>query len=313
MPGARPAHRPPARCSLLLPYKVAPAVRARDADGLMRALAPLETPHAGSLRGAHKFSLYKVAEAELKDGGEAIGWAVELARRDEPIAKQFAAQLCALHADAFDLRPAEVLGILQVCAEDLNWEVRETAAGVLARLLVRQSDAFLVVLSTWAASKSANRRRAAVVAVKLSARIIPEKAEALLDLLEPLASDPDEYVRRNFGAFAVGDGLLRAAPAQTLKRLARWAKSPDLWTRWNVASAFTAAEARRHPEAALPILRKLAADLRPMVARAVVRALVNLAGQDRALVLRAVGAWGEDAPRRAAASALKARLLGRAL
>ncbi|HEY6098217.1 MAG TPA: HEAT repeat domain-containing protein, partial [Anaeromyxobacter sp.] len=94
---------------------------------------------------------------------------------------------------------------------------------------------------------------------------------------------------------------------------ARWARAPDLWTRWNVASAFTSAEARRHAEAALPVLRRLAADERPMVARAVVRALANLAVEDRARVLRAVGAWGEDAPRRAAASALKARLLGRSM
>jgi len=311
MPAGPATRRPPAPRSLLIPYKVAPAVRARDADALMRALTPLVTPHAGSIRGAHKFALYKVAEAELEDGDAAIRWAVELARRDEPIAKQFAAQLCALHADAFGKRPAEVLGVLQVCAEDENWEVRETAAAVLSRLLVRQPAAFLVVLRSWAASRSANRRRAAVVAVKLAARIIPEHAEALLDLLEPLASDSDEYVRRNFGAFAVGDGLLRAAPAPTLRRLARWAKAPDEWTRWNVASAFCAAEARRHREEALPILRKLAADLRPRVTRAVVRALVNLAAADRAGVLRAVGAWGEDAPRRAVASALKARLLGR--
>ncbi len=296
-----------------MPPRVTTAVRALDADGLLRALAPLTTAHAGSLRGAHKFALYKVAEAELRDARPAILWAVELGRRSEPIAKQFAAHLCALHADAFDRRPAEVLGILQVCAEDENWEVRETAAGVLSRLLVRQPDAFLVVLRAWARSKSANRRRAAVVAVKLSARVIPERAEALLDLLEPLASDSDEYVRRNLGPFALGDGLLCAAPQVTLKRLARWAKASDEWTRWNVASALTAAEARRHAEAALPLLRKLASDERPMVARAVVRALVNLAAADRAGVLRAVGSWGEDAARRAAANALKTRLLGRAM
>lgn len=313
MPRARPARRAPREPSALLPPGVAPAVRARDTGMLLEALEPLLTAHAGSIRGAHKFALYKVAEADLKDAGGAIEWAGGLASRREPVAKEFAAHLCAVHVGAFDEHADEVLDVLKRCADDENWEVRETAAGVLSRYLVRRPEDFALVLRTWSQSRSANQRRAVVVAVKLAARVVPAKAGELLDLLEPLAADPDEYVRRNLGPFALGDGLLRAAPDLTLKRLARWAKDRDEWVRWNVASAFTAAEARRHIEAALPILRVLAADTRPMVARAVVRALVNLAQGNRAAVLRGVGAWGEDEPRRAAASALKARLVGRAM
>jgi len=65
----------------MLPGGVAPAVRARDSQMLLDALAPLVTEHANSIRGAHKFALYKVAEAEIEDAAAAVDWAVELAGR----------------------------------------------------------------------------------------------------------------------------------------------------------------------------------------------------------------------------------------
>jgi len=109
----------------------------------------------------------------------------------------------------------------------------------------------------------------------------------------------------------VGDAFLTVAPAPTLRRLDRWARSKDEWVRWNAASAFTAAAGRAHTAAGLQVLRVAAADGRPMVSRAVVRALLNLAQEDRTAVVRAVSAWGEDGPRRAAAAAFSSRLHGR--
>ncbi len=313
MPRARPPRRPARPVSTLLPAGVAPAVRARHSEMLVDALSPLVTAHANSIRGAHKFALYKIAEASLTEPAEAIEWAVELAARPEPVAKEFALHLLALSLEGSDAHGKAVVGVLEACADDGNWEVRESAGGVLARFVVERPEAFRPLLRRWAHASSPNLRRAVVLALKYAVRDAPARAEEFLDLLEPLAADGDEYVRKNLGPFAVGDAMLRAAPEPTLKRLDRWARSKDEWVRWNAASAFGAASARRHLARALPILRVAASDNRPMVARAVVRSLVNLAQEDRAAVVRAVGAWGEDEARRAAASAFQARLLGRSM
>jgi hypothetical protein len=313
MPRARPPRHHASPDGALLPPGVAAAVRTRDSDLLLASLKPLITAHANSIRGAHKFALYKVAEAEVTDPAEARRWAAELSKRPEPIAKQFAMQLTALHRAGAASEAAAVLRVLERGADDDNWEVRETAGGVLARFVVEQPGEFTPVLKSWSRSKSANLRRAVVLAAKYTVRVVPARAGELLDVLDPLACDGDEYVRKNLGPFAIGDGFLRAAPGPTLRRLDRWARAKDEWSRWNAASAFTAASARAHLAAALPILRLAAADPSPMVARAVVRALANLAQEDRAAVTRALGAWGEDGPRRGAASAALQGLRGRAL
>ena len=309
----RPARHHATADSTMLPPGVAAAVRARDSGLLLASLAPLVTAHADSLRGAHKFALYKIAEAELQDGAEARRWASELSKRGEPIAKQFAMHLVALHSAHARTEADAVVRVVQRGADDENWEVRETAGGVLARLLDEAPDTFGPVLKAWSRSPSANLRRAVVLALKYAVRSQPSKADDFLDVLEGLASDGDEYVRKNLGPFALGDGFLRAAPGPTLRRLDRWARSKDEWVVWNCVSAFTAASARKHAEEGVRILRIAAADGRPMVARAVVRALVNLAQGDRSKVVRAVSAWGEDPARRAAASAFQARVIGRSM
>lgn len=309
----RPVRRLASPDGALLPPGVKAAVRARDSALLVEALKPLVTAHAGSLRGADKFALYKIAEAELGDAAAARAWAALLSERGEPISKQFAMQLVALHAGSAGSALRESVKVVKQGADDGNWEVRETAAGVLARLLSQAPDAFLPTVLAWSRSPSANLRRAVVLALKYAVREAPSRAEGFLDILEGLAKDGDEYVRKNLGPFAIGDGFLRAAPEPTMKRLERWAKSQDEWVRWNGVSAFTAAAARPQFKRALPLLRVAAADKRPMVSRAVVRALLNLAQEDRVAVVRAVASWGEDEPRRAAAAAFSQALHGRTM
>ncbi|MEW5934280.1 MAG: hypothetical protein AB1816_11935, partial [Bacillota bacterium] len=109
-----------------------------------------------------------------------------------------------------------------------------------------------------------------------------EWAEPLLELVEPLLTDPHPYVRRNLGPFVIGDQLLRSYPAQTLARLYRWAERPDAVTRWNVAMVFTSAEGRRHREAGMRILEILASDTRSPVARAVAAARRRLGEEGQA-------------------------------
>lgn len=311
MPRRRPSRHHASLDGSLLPPGVAAAVRTRDSELLIESLAPLVTKHANSIRGAHKFALYKVAEAELTEAASARKWAGDLSRRKEPIAKQFAMQLLALHAADAAANAEAVVAVLERGADDDNWEVRETAGGVLARLIVEASGPYTTLARSWSKSPSPNLRRAVVLALKYAVRAERSRAEEFLDILDPLACDGDEYVRKNLGPFALGDTFLRVAPELTLKRLERWARSKDEWARWNAASAFTAAGARRYVAEGLPLLRIAAGDRRPMVSRAVVRALENLAKAERAAVVKAVSTWGEDEARRTAASAFSSRLLGR--
>jgi HEAT repeat protein len=313
MPRRRPSRHHASLDGSLLPPGVAAAVRTRDGEMLVESLAPLVTEHANSLRGAHKFALYKVAEAELADPAVARRWAAELSKRKEPIAKQFAMYLVALHAGDPAEHADAVVPVLERGADDENWEVRETAGSVLARLIVAAPLPFTRLARTWSRSPSPNLRRAVVLALKYAVREEPRRAEEFLDILDPLAADGDEYVRKNLGPFAVGDAFLRVAPDPTMKRLERWARSKDEWTRWNAVSAFTAAGARRHAAEALPLLRIAAGDRRPMVSRAVVRALLNLAQAERTAVVKAVATWGEDEARRTTASAFSSRLMGRSM
>src|SRR5690242_7312570 len=142
---------------------------------LLDALAPLVTEHANSIRGAHKFALYKVAEAEIEDAAAAVDWAVELAGRPEPVAKQFALHLLAQHPGGFDEHADAVLQVLESGATDENWEVRETAGGVLARFVVERPEGFALVLRRWAAAPSADLRRAVVLALKYAVRDVPDR------------------------------------------------------------------------------------------------------------------------------------------
>jgi hypothetical protein len=120
-------------------------------------------------------------------------------------------------------------------------------------------------------------RRAVVVAAKYAARSRhPERAEPLLDLIEPALREPDEYVRRNLGPFAIGDQLLRSYPDATFARLERWARDPDENVRWNVASTFTSASGAKVAERGFGVLAFLASDTRPFVTRAVSAAVRNI-------------------------------------
>src|SRR5260221_5659277 len=119
--------------------------------------------------------------------------------------------------------------------------------------------------------------RAVVVGAKYAARSRhPDRAEPILDLIEPALSEPDDYVRRNLGPFAIGDQILRSYPEATFARLERWARQPDQNVRWNVASTFTSASGARVAERAFRILPFLSTDTPPFVRRAVQAAVRNI-------------------------------------
>ena len=162
-------------------------------------------------------------------------------------------------------------------ARDDDWEVRETAASLLGDALERAFGEYLRPAQVWMAAGDPRLRRAVIVAAKYAARSRhPERADTLLDLIEPAMSDHAEYVRRNLGPFAIGDQLLRSYPDATFARLERWSREPDENVRWNVASTFTSASGARVAERGFGMLAFLAGDTRPFVTRAVSAAVRNI-------------------------------------
>ena len=215
-------------------------------------------------------------------------WSVRLLQHPRRVDKELAAVI---------LRPlisthrADVERAVHRLARDDDWEVRESAASLLGDALDRDFAAYLGPAQSWIATGDARLRRAVVVAAKYAARARrPERAEGLLDLIEPALRDHDEYVRRNLGPFAIGDQLVRSYPDATFARLERWSRDPDENVRWNVASTFTSASGAKVAERAFGILAFLAADTRPFVTRAVAAAVRNILKR-RPELRDAVAAW----------------------
>jgi 3-methyladenine DNA glycosylase AlkC len=154
-------------------------------------------------------------------------------------------------------------------------------------------------MAGWVRHLSENVRRAVVVAAKkVGQKRVSGRGELLLRLIEPLLKDTSVYVRRNLGAFAIGDGLLRAYPGLTLAYLKNWSFSDDEQVLWNVAMVFSSAEAVKHCGEALPILRRLACDRRRFVWRAAASALRNLVRRRPEEVTCAIEDWNASEPLR---------------
>jgi HEAT repeat protein len=145
---------------------------------------------------------------------------------------------------------------------------------LLGTLLDRDFDRIRGRLETLRSSRSENLRRAVVLAVKYAARRDkPERVPDLLMLLQPLLRDEEPYVRRNLGAYTLGDALLRVDPEETLRALREWSKDRDQMVRWNVAMAFSSAIGSFHWPAAKSLLERLAKGPEPLVRNAVAKAM----------------------------------------
>lgn len=248
------------------------AVQTRDVDSLITLLEAESTTHAGTPKAAVKRHALKLTRRY--GGKEAYPLGLALARADNPTAKELGAILL---AEQYATNPDEVAQVLRDLADDPNWEVREWVASACGLVLHGHYASFYPVLREWTTDPSGQVRRAVALAVMYAAKGLPESCtDPLLDLLEPLLEDPDPYVKKNLGPFAIGDGLLRHVPLLVLPRLDRWADSPSEQVRWNVAMAFTSAVARQYRAEGAVILDKLAPDQRPAVKRAVQAARRNL-------------------------------------
>lgn len=204
---------------------------------------------------------------ELRDFGK------KLLRRPEYTARSAAVSFL-VHGWPAD---KDVPALLFQAADDEDWIVREVAAGGLGSLLRRDFKKASKIFLSRLRDATTNVKRALALAVKYDARgKHEERTEFYFRVIEALLPESDEYIRKNLGPFAVGDGLLSHFPDETLKRWTKWAKSKDPWTRWNAAMVFTAATARRHGKTARKVLEALADDPEKSVRTAAKKALKNI-------------------------------------
>jgi len=219
-------------------------------------------------------------------------WAKGLTQRNEASCRSLACFLLSI-GNPFK-RYEGVVSLLLELADDSSWETRESAASCLADVLHKNFEEFYPAMAGWVRHLSENVRRAVVVAAKkVGQKRVPGRGELLLQLIEPLLMDTSVYVRKNLGAFAIGDGLLRAYPELTLAYVKKWSLSDDEQVLWNVAMVFSSAEAVKHRKEALPILRRLACDRRRFVWRAAASALRNLVRRRPEEVACAIEDWDE--------------------
>lgn len=272
-----------------------------------KALAHTDLPEAikilegrnkssGTPRGIDKVRALKAVQRMAMSLDESYQWANRLLDNESAAARDLAAMLTATFiAELYSLQPLAAEEITLRIADDTHWEVREDVDNVMLEIVKLDFDEAYALLKKWAKHPSENVRRAVVMTAKKAGRERrPEWACPLLDLLALFLSDRSVYVRKNLGPFAIGDGFLRYHPALTLQYLDKWSRMGDDQVRWNVAMAFSSAEAAKHIEAALPILERLASDERRFVWRAVASAMRNLGRRVPDRIIPVLERWLED-------------------
>jgi 3-methyladenine DNA glycosylase AlkD len=284
--------------------------KALEEDDLPKAIGLLEqrSKSSGTPLGSDKWKALKIIQALTSGPDDLCRWTIRLMDYGSPTARDLGAMLTVEFIGPFyQQHPDKVQEFMIRIADDPHWEIRETAAHLFKAALINHFAQIYPLLQEWTKHSSENVRRAVAVGVKYVGKEgKPEWGEPLFDLLEPLFSDRSAYVRKNLGPFAIGDGFLRYYPELTIKRLIRYAAAEDAQVRWNVAMAFSTAEAARHVDEALPILERLASDDRRFVWYAVGKAMRNLGRRAPEKVMPVLEAWLEDEKRvRPAEAALK--------
>lgn len=162
-------------------------------------------------------------------------------------------------------------------ANDTDWIVREFAAGTFARLLEMDFTHYSALFKKWVKGQTPNVKRAIALAIKYEAKKHDSKKwKFYAILITELLKEEDEYVRKNLGPFALGDGLLKKFPKEILASAKDWVKSDNKNVRWNTAMMFTASAAKQFSKEGKVLLKQLEDDVEPMVKRAAKSALKKL-------------------------------------
>lgn len=272
---------PPAATSTWIPAFDA-CLGSDDLDGAVVCLDRLKTGHAGTAPQAVKdAAIRRLQHAYGEDSARVREVGLVLAASENPTAKEIGISLL---SRVYDTAPVAIGQRLLRTGDDDNWEVREWAASALAHVISGRFELVLPRVWEWAMHRSPNVRRMAVVAAGYAMRdCTAAQCQGLLDLLTPLMADPDPYVGKNLGAFALGGYAVRYRP----ELVATWTRGLDLdheRTAWNPTMMFTTAEGAKAAALFPDVLAHLAQDERRRVKSAVSKAVANIAKRNPSAV-----------------------------
>lgn len=251
------------------------ALKAGVVDSMIQAIQTQATSHAGTANAKVKREVRNMlTRYYVKDRAHLYDVAQSFCRSPNATAQEIGVLLL---ADFFVNHPDSVNEQLQRLANSENWEVREWVASACGQILEAHFELFYPILERWSMDDSENVRRAAVLALMYAGKSRhPMFADPILNLIERFLSDSSKYVRENVGPFAIGSALIRYYPEQVLDRMQTWVQSENEYTRWNIAMVFSAAASAPYALQMKPVMDTLTLDDRPLVKRAVTRALKNI-------------------------------------
>jgi hypothetical protein len=261
--------------------KIAKAITVNDYKTIVAILDSISTAHAGTAKMKDKRYVIKeilkhIANSNGTDKTYFIVGKNILAVKSNN-AKEIGIHII-WRAYAYDKKSVEKY--LYSITNDVNWEVREYAAGALGGTL-EAFPQFYTTLKRWSKDKSENIRRGVVMsAIALKNT---EGINKAFKLLEPMMYDSSPYVKKNLGPFILGSYFGNAFPKETIKQMNKWLSIKDENVRWNIAMAFNNSFGNRFPGEAVKFLKKLNADNNPVVVRAVKSTLNHLKKRQKSL------------------------------
>ncbi|NDI33934.1 DNA alkylation repair protein [Chengkuizengella sediminis] len=243
------------------------SILSKDVQCMLNNLKSQATNHAETPKQVVKNKTLKMIKKLLVTKESIYDFGMLLANSNDITGEELGSILI---AEQFEINPKEVNNTLLRLAESDHWEVREWVASACSIILVNHFHEYYQIFYEWTNNESPNVRRAVTVAVKYVSKLKnQEMANQLIDLIEPLLSDQNPYVKKNLGAFAIGDGLLKYYPNQVMERMNDWIKIDDEIVRWNIAKIFSSAEGMKYIEDSIELFKVLTSDSRPTVKRAV--------------------------------------------
>jgi len=262
-----------------LKSKISDAIYDDDYKTVISILDSIKTPHAGTAKTKDKRYVLLCIEDHIFYLNEV---------NPDNAVKDFYSdgrEILSIHSDnakeiginiiarSYSYKKESVTNWLYKISNDLNWEVREYAAGAVTNVLIDNPD-FYKTLKKWSADKSENIRRVAVMAA-LGLRDKQNYKKAFV-LLEPLMYDKSIYVKKNLGPFILGSYFGNRLPDETFRQFDKWIKIKDEHVRWNIAMSFNCSFGNKYPDKALKYLEILSRDKSKVVSRAVLSTLRSL-------------------------------------
>jgi HEAT repeat protein len=157
-------------------------------------------------------------------------------------------------------------------ANDSDWTIKETAAGVIKEINDKDFKEYLSIWKKWVKDPNPNIRRAVEVGLL---RINKKHYQEAFELLVPLLYDDDNYVRKNCGPFALSAIAYRNSD-DAFNRFRELTKEENQNVRWNIAMCLGVMFGVKYPKRSIELLKILAHDDRRFVWRAVASSLIKL-------------------------------------